>query len=211
MMDELCISDRYLGLKGKVKQMGKGFNAFLLMLEKTTHWATAPSGIKSAFSMERELLIHSITVAEYLLTLRSFMAPDIPEESCVIVGLFHEVGKLGMPWKPLYVKEQNRGGNEDTKISYKLNPKLPYMSTAERSLYLVSKYIDLTDAEAQSILYHEGQHVDKNKEIRFKEEPLTLLLHWADYWATHIVESGKSLFFDKSCYGIMSEKSFYGP
>ena len=70
------------------------------------------------------------------------------------------------------------------------------MSLAVRSVYLVSKYISLSDAEAQAILYHDGQYIDDNKCVRHKEGPLTLLLHWADYWATHIYEEGREMTSD---------------
>jgi len=58
---------------------------------------------------------------------------------------------------------------------------------------LVTKYIPLSDAEAQAILYHDGQYVEENRSIRHKEEPLTLLAHWADYWTAHIYEEGREL------------------
>jgi len=65
------------------------------------------------------------------------------------------------------------------------------MSLAARSLYLVAKYIPLSDAEAQAILYHDGQYIDDNRCVAHKEEPLTLLAHWADYWTAHIFEEGR--------------------
>jgi hypothetical protein len=33
------------------------------------------------------------------------LAPGISEKSCVIVGLFHDIGKVGMPGKPYYLPE----------------------------------------------------------------------------------------------------------
>jgi len=65
------------------------------------------------------------------------------------------------------------------------------MGLAIRSLYLVTQYIPLTDAEAQAIAYHDGQYIEYNKIIAHKEESLTLLVHWADYWTAHIYEEGR--------------------
>jgi len=31
----------------------------------------------------------------------------------------------------------------------------------------------------------------EGKHMTHKEEPLTILLHWADYWTAHIYEEGK--------------------
>jgi len=54
---------------------------------------------KGGFHLEEEqgLLAHSACVTEPLLHFREFLAPVISEESCIMVGLFHDVGKLGMP------------------------------------------------------------------------------------------------------------------
>jgi len=58
---------------------------------------------------------------------------------------------------------------------------------------LISQYIPLSDAEAQAILYHDGQYIEENKVVAHKEEPLTLLVHWADYWTAHIYEEGRTI------------------
>jgi len=44
------------------------------------------------------------------------------------------------------------------------------MGLAVRSLYLVTKYIPLSDSEAQAIAYHDGQYINDNKVIAHKEE-----------------------------------------
>ena len=132
-------------------------------------------------------------VAETLLRFREFLAPAITEESCVIVGLFHDAGKLGMPGKPLYLPNDNEWMVKNRGIRYKINPDVVAMGLAVRSLYLVTQYIALTDAEAQAIAYHDGQHIDDNKNVAHKEDPLTLLLHWADYWTAHIYEEERDV------------------
>ncbi len=65
------------------------------------------------------------------------------------------------------------------------------MGLAVRSLYLVTQYIPLSDAEAQAIAYHDGQYISDNKVIAHKEEPLTLLVQWADYSTAYIYEEGR--------------------
>ena len=105
-----------------------------------------------------------------------------------------------MPGKPLYLKNENEWEVKNRNITYKANPELPQMSLAARSLYLVSKYMPLSDVEAQAILYHDGLYIDDNKRMAHKEEPLTLLVHWADYWTAHIFEEGRELKEDKNYY-----------
>ena len=53
---------------------------------------------------EGGLLEHSINVAETLLKIKNTLAPEISDESCVIVGLLHDLVKVGMPSKPQYIK-----------------------------------------------------------------------------------------------------------
>jgi len=67
-------------------------------------------------------------------------------------------------------------------------------------LYLVSKYIPLSDSEAQAILYHDGQYIEDNRGVAQREEPLTLLIHWADYWTAHIFEDGWEVAEDGDWY-----------
>jgi hypothetical protein len=95
-----------------------------------------------------------------------------------------------MPGKPLYLPNDNQWEREKRGVNYKYNPEVTTMGLAVRSLYLVSKYMPLSDAEAQAICYHDGQYVTENEVVAQEEEPLTLLLHWADYWTAMVHEEG---------------------
>jgi hypothetical protein len=183
--------DRYETLKQKVVKRKDSFDRFLALLEGETTWLTSPASTRYHLAEEQGLLKHSVGVAETLLRFRETLAPAITEESCVIVGLLHDVGKLGMPGKPLYLPNENEWMVKNRGIRYKINPDVVAMGLAVRSLYLVTQYIPLSDEEAQAIAYHDGQYIEENKIIAHKEEPLTLLVHWADYWTAHIYEEGR--------------------
>jgi len=191
--DIMELDERYCALKAEVGRRKKEFDAFVEMLETQTSWLTSPASTRFHLNYEKGLLKHSVSVAENLLKFRDFLASRISDESCVIVGLFHDVGKVGMPGKPLYIRNDNEWEVRNRNITYKRNSELSYMSLAARSLYLVSKYIPLSDAEAQAILYHDGQYVKDNRCIAHKEEILTLLAHWADYWSAHVCEEGRTV------------------
>ena len=77
------------------------------------------------------------------------LAPEISEESCVIVALMHDLGKAGVPGKPQYIKNSNEN---KPWTPYIFNTNLIYMSVAA------------------------------------KEEPLTLLLQYADNWSGFVQE-----------------------
>jgi len=185
------LEKRYRALKQKLTERRKQFDAFIEMLENHTSWLTSPASTRYHLNEEKGLLKHSVSVVENLLKFRNFLAPQISDESCVIVGLFHDVGKVGMPGNPLYIKNDNEWEVKKQNITYKTNPELVQMSLASRSLFLISQHIQLSDAEAQAILYHDGQYIEDNRCVAHKEEPLTLLAHWADYWTAHIFEEGR--------------------
>jgi len=187
----MSLMERYEVLKQKVMERKEPFGRFIELLEGETTWLASPASTRFHLSVEQGLLKHSIGVTESLLRFREFLAPAISEESCVIVALFHDAGKLGMPGKPLYLPNDNDWLVKNRGIRYKINPDVVAMGLAVRSLYLVAQYIPLSDAESQAIAYHDGQYIEDNKIIAHKEEPLTLLLHWADYWTAHIYEEGR--------------------
>ena len=187
----MSIEKEYEELKSKVVERKKDFQDFINFLETKTQWLTAPASIRHHLNEKKGLLKHSVGVAKTLLKLRELLAPKLSEESCVIVGLFHDAGKIGMPHAPRY-KEDGE------KFSYNKNQ--IEMQIANKSLYLVSKYIPLSDEEAQAILYHDGQYIAENRFIAHKECPLTLLLTFADTWTAAVNEEGREIKDNKNYF-----------
>jgi hypothetical protein len=138
------------------------------------------------------LLEHSVNVAETLVKIKTLLAPEITDESCVIVGLLHDLGKAGVPGTPQYLvnepTERQKQYGYPASTPYRFNTDLTYLSVPARSLYLVLPHLPLTEEETQAILYHDGQYVDDNKSVAKNEEKLTLLLQYADNWCGFIVE-----------------------
>jgi 23S rRNA maturation-related 3'-5' exoribonuclease YhaM len=128
--------DRYEALKQKVIDRKEPFGRFIALLEGETTWLTSPASTRFHLSEEQGLQQHSVGVTETLLRFRDRLAPAIPEESCVIVGLFHDAGKLGMPGKPLYLPNDNEWLVKNRGIRYKINPNVVAMGLAVRSLYI---------------------------------------------------------------------------
>ncbi len=189
----MTVQERYEVLKSKVTKRKKDFDTFINMLEKGSSWLISPASTKYHLNKAGGLLEHSVGVTETLLKFRETLAPAISEESCVIVGLLHDVGKIGMPGKPRYLKNDNQWEIEKRNMTYKINPDEVYMNLATRSLYLIAKYISLSDSEAQAILYHDGQYVEGNKEVAHHEMPITLLVHFADMWTATVYEEGRKI------------------
>jgi hypothetical protein len=188
----MSLEEEYNDLKRKVVERKKDFDDFINFLECKTIWLTAPASIRYHRSEEKGLLKHSVDVTKTLLELRKLLAEGLSEESCVIVGLFHDVGKVGMPDNPRYLKRGTK--------SFIYNRTQVEMQIANRSLYLVTKYIPLSDEEAQAILYHDGQYIMENRFIAHKECPLTLLLTFADTWTAAVYEEGREIKENKNYY-----------
>ena len=142
-------------------------------LRSETSWLTAPASTRFHLACEGGLVEHSANVARKLLGLRGLLAPHVPEESCVIAGLYHDVGKVGCPSNPYYLRGQG---------SYRVNPDLVHLDVPTRSLFLTCSYVKLTEEEAQAIRYHDGQYIPENRSVAHRETDLTRLLQYADNW-----------------------------
>jgi hypothetical protein len=186
------LQKRYEALKAKVINRADAFADLMEFIETKTSWLTAPASTRFHLCKESGLLEHSVNVAETLLRIKDTLYPLIDDESCVIVGLLHDLGKAGTPEGAQYLKNeptarQRQYGYGPT-YPYSFNKDLTYLSVPVRSLYLALPFIDLTEEEAQAIVYHDGQYVDDNRSVAKNECPLTLLLQYADNWCGFIVE-----------------------
>ena len=187
------VQKRYEALKAKIKTRVDEFADLIEFIETKTSWLTAPASTRFHLSKEGGLLEHSVNVAETLLRIKDTLYPIIDDESCVIVGLLHDLGKAGTPEAAQYLKNeptarQRQYGYGPT-YPYSFNKDLTYLSVPVRSLYLALPYIYLTEEEAQAIVYHDGQYVEDNRSVAKNERPLTLLLQYADNWCGFIVEA----------------------
>lgn len=124
---------------------------------------------------------------------------EIPHYSIDIVSLLHDLGKCGDYGKANYVENWIKDGRptkaepeQKYKISeskpYKTNPDLLYVPHEVRSVKIISKFIQLTEEEEFAILYHNGLYGDFKYAIQGKETTLYLLLHFADMWASRVME-----------------------
>ncbi len=160
----------YEQLKAAVVKRKTEFDHFIDFLENRTSWLTAPADTKGELACEKGLLIRSVAVTKQLLRIKDTIMPQLDEESAIIIGLFHEVGKVGIEGKPLFIQEESSSlssassalglsfssrlsTSSASSTSYSINNKLVYMSVGVRSLFLVSQYMLLSDDEAQAISY----------------------------------------------------------
>jgi len=186
------VLNRYENLKGKVVPRRDAFLRFTEFLEKETAWLTSPASTRYHLNVEGGLLAHSVGVTENALRIKELLAPDISDESVVIVGLFHDTGKIGLPGKPYYLPNDNPWEVEKRGIRYRVNPEIVTMNLAVRSLHLVSQFIPLSEEEAQAVVAHDGIYPVRggvnNLDYHHNECRLLMILQFADKWTAAVEE-----------------------
>lgn len=145
---------------------------FLEYLKSNTDFFTAPASSKYHSAFRGGLLYHSILVTKIMLDLNKALKANLDEESIVVTGLFHDVGKINT-----YIQFGSKYGKVDNGMPHEV-----------LSLVHTSKFLDLTEDEMHAILYHNGLYTPLGKELVGKERPLTLLLHFADLWCSRFEE-----------------------
>ncbi|MCX8093355.1 MAG: phosphohydrolase [Candidatus Goldbacteria bacterium] len=166
----------------------KGVIELASYLEKHGYFS-APASTKYHLCIEGGLLIHSLNVTKLALKLKEILLPDISEESVILCSLFHDAHKVTDGFGNItYIKNE---GYDKEKQPYIWNKDQMNFSGAQKSLLIISKFVDLTQDEMQAIAYHDGPFVPSWEDIKGDPYPLTLLLHFADMWSSWITEKQK--------------------
>ena len=182
-----CIPE-YEALLSHVVNRREAVETFDRFLRTETAWLTSPASTRFHLAEDGGLLRHSVNVAQTLLKLRETLAPDLSVESCVIVAVFHDLGKIGMPGKPYYLPNPSEWHVRNRGIRYIVNEDIVHMDIATRSLFLIAQHLPLSDNEAQAVRYHDGQYIVENQSVAHQETRLTRLLQYADNWAGGVIE-----------------------
>lgn len=115
--------------------------------------------------------------------------PDnFTNDTLIIVTLLHDLGKMGADGEPYYIPNYLKSGELSTSKPFSINPVFAGIPHEVLSLTIASRFIKLTNEEYKAILWHNGLYGDFKYEISGKETPLYLLLHFADMWASRMME-----------------------
>jgi 23S rRNA maturation-related 3'-5' exoribonuclease YhaM len=112
-------------------------------------------------------------------------------DSVIIAAALHDLGKMGQFEKPEYVDNILASGKKSDSKPFKRNPDLLNVPHEIRSVAIASMFIDLTEEEQFAILYHNGLYGPLKYEIQGNETPLYMLIHFADMWASRVIETKK--------------------
>lgn len=111
--------------------------------------------------------------------------------SVIIAALLHDLGKCGDFGKRMYVDNILKSGKPSTAKPFKRNPELSAVPHAVRSIKLATLFIDLTEEEEWAILCHDGLYDFMKYEMQGHETPLSMIIHWADMWASKVIEKSE--------------------
>lgn len=137
----------------------EGINQLVNWLETETDYFTAPASTNFHGNYEGGLLDHCLNVTRFALHNLNMIVKEKPEleslrESAIICGLFHDVCKtnnyfLTKKWT------KDDAGKWKEYIGYEVRDSFP-LGHGEKSVFLISKFITLTDEEALAIRWHMG-------------------------------------------------------
>lgn len=184
---QILLSEQFVKLLRFTER--EGIEDLIRYMQEETDFFTAPASTKYHGAFEGGLLQHSMNVLDCLDDEPIKSGYDY--KSTIIVALLHDLCKANCYGKE--TKNVKENGSWVQKEVYTYQDDLP-LGHGEKSLYIISKFIKLTDEEAAAIRWHMGgfdsafRGGDRGLNIAFEKYPLAVLLHLADMKATYIVE-----------------------
>ena len=152
----------------------------------------APASTKYHGAYKGALAEHSYNVLQCALKLaNAWLDKETVNKmynSIVISALLHDLGKAGQYGKPLYVDNILKTGQSKAQ-PFKTNDELMSLDHEIVSVIEASKYIELTEEEQHAIIFHNGLYTNIGRySLQGKETPLQMIIHFADLWASRVVE-----------------------
>lgn len=178
---------RFLTLRSRINRQGI---TDLMSWLASSDFYTAPASTRFHGSYPGGLLEHSLNVYDELYRLLP-VYPEIvvPEESCLIASLFHDLCKVNF-----YGTEKRNRKNADGKWesydAYTVSPLLNYGGHGAKSVFIIQQFMKLTVEEAVAIHCHMGGFSEDPKSVceAFEQHPFAWLLSVADQSATYLKE-----------------------
>ncbi len=168
----------------------EGMDGLIAYMEQETDFFTAPASVNKHGALYGGLLMHSMEVFKLL---ENFSKPikDVPPASLIICGLLHDICKANMYTVKTRNMKNEQGRWEEVEM-FAIDDQFPF-GHGEKSVYLLSRYIRLTDEEALSIRWHMGGYDDTARSYvggitqasAFEKVPLCVSMHLADMYAAH--------------------------
>jgi 23S rRNA maturation-related 3'-5' exoribonuclease YhaM len=175
--------------------------ANLLQYMRSNGFYEAPCSSQYHLCKEGGLVEHSLNVFNVMFDIAAaieYLKPLIEDterkNSVIIVSLLHDLGKAGQFGKQNYVPNMVKSRKKDEGMirseskPFETNKELLPIPHEIRSIQIASQFIELTEEENFAIVHHNGLYGDLKYQLSGKERPLQMLLHWADMWASRVIE-----------------------
>ncbi len=167
-------------LSTEIKGMGKLIDHLVQM-----GFYTAPASSQNHLCREKGLLEHSLNV--YAIASVMPMAGLVDKNDLIVSCLLHDIGKMGAFGEIMYQDNILKSGKISDAKPYVVNKNI-VIEHQDLSLMIASKFIDLTRETAIAIKFHNGLYTPDGRTINGKETRLMMILHFADMWASRVVE-----------------------
>ena len=165
----------------------------------STDFFEAPASARYHSAVAGGLCQHSLNVYDCL---RAYLArprvqqvygltgEDYSEESIAIAALLHDLCKIGC-YRPGFRNVKDERGQWQKVATYNFEDDLPF-GHGEKSVWMIMKYMKLTDQEAFAIRYHMGFSVEDDPRTvgqALSKFPLAFALNVADSEAAYFLET----------------------
>lgn len=185
--------EKFLSILKKIDR--EGISCLCSFIESTDFFL-APASTKGHCSIVGGLCLHSLNVYQILQNFTKSIQ-NLNEDSLIICGLLHDLCKAD--FYEVYSKnvkvEDASGSHWDKEEAFRVADSFP-MGHGEKSVYLVSKYIHMTDEEAIAIRWHMSGWDDAARGYSsgiaqgnaYEKYPLAAALAIADMYATYFMD-----------------------
>ena len=170
------------------------------LTSKNSDFFTAPASTMFHGDYDCGLVTHSVNVyhclCDYLSRSRciSHYNMKYSDETVAIAALLHDVCKINC-YKRYMRNQKNDMGEWEQVPAFKFEDPEPY-GHGEKSVFLIGKFLRLTNKEAYAIRYHmgfSGNEDPRNVGKAFDKYPLAFALHVADMEASHYIDDKMEL------------------
>jgi len=160
----------FLAVYNRSVNRREGAVAMLKWLENETDFFTAPASTNKHLAQPGGLVIHSLNVWRRLreIAIRDILK-DGPgelwpenEETVAILGLLHDVCKAGVYHQETKRRKNQETGKWEDYLGYTFRDPFP-LGHGEKSLFLITRHMALTEEEALAIRWHMGAYDDAVK------------------------------------------------
>lgn len=157
----------------------------LLKWLKSTDFFTAPGSTRFHDCYAGGLADHSVKVFdEFLCLLKAYPEVKVSAETAAIVTLLHDVCKANCYKTELRNKKNERGQWIQVPV-YTFQEDFSFGGHGSKSVYLIQKFMKLTDEEAVAINCHMGpENGNWAVSDAYRAYPLAFLVHTADMAST---------------------------